>query len=251
MIWEMSGWSSFVVLIFLSSMAVRITGQKEYQRAGLEQHNMYRARHGVPDMIMSVVLNDLAERCAQWMVDHVKAAKGAADAFYAEITTWNFYHPKGIFSHFGQAVWKGSTQLGVGVANGKSGMCAVIKYYPPGNLPELWSNLENVKLPYIEEKARSIYDQQYKRSDMVVKLGSKGTMTIPKSPALLLSLAWLTMFCSKMGPKTLLLLTLIPFIAFLINPTDAAVLEYQTVGQNAHNSYRSDHETPRSPSTRS
>ncbi|ODM86943.1 Golgi-associated plant pathogenesis-related protein 1 [Orchesella cincta] len=173
-----------------------------------------------------------------------KAAKGAADAFYAKLPLWNFYHPKGIFSHFGPSVWKGSTQLGVGVANGKSGMCAIIKYYPPGNLPELWSNLENVKLPHIQEKARSIYDQQYKRSDMVVKLGSKGTMTMPKSPALLLSLAWLTMFCSNMGRKTLLLLTLIPFIAFLINPSDAAVLEYQTVGQNAHNSYRSDHETP-------
>ncbi|ODM98528.1 Golgi-associated plant pathogenesis-related protein 1 [Orchesella cincta] len=44
-----------------------------------------------------------------------------------------------------------------------------------------------------------------------------------------------------MGGKTLLLF--IMFIAIFINPTVAAK-EYQTVGQDVHNNFRSDHETP-------
>jgi hypothetical protein len=61
----------------------------------------------------------------------------ATQSWYDEIKDYNFDQPG--FSmqagHFTQVVWKGSKQLGVGIAFANNGNKAVVvaNYYPPGN----------------------------------------------------------------------------------------------------------------------
>lgn len=62
--------------------------------------------------------------------------KVAVVAWYSEIKDYNF--GSGNFSsatgHFTQVVWRGSTELGVGIANSRhGGVYVVANYDPPGN----------------------------------------------------------------------------------------------------------------------
>ncbi|CAL8139270.1 unnamed protein product [Orchesella dallaii] len=268
-------------------MSFMITGitplleHKEYQRVALEQHNLLRARHGGPDMIMSSQLNDLAVRCAEFMVEHERcdhgcyfvtnksspwreyftspgmgeniyggkggyispnrAAIDAANAFYSEIKDWNFEESKGEAGHFTQMIWRNSDQLGFGVANGPWGVCAIAKYYPPGNLMSMSSLM--VRPAYITETAKDSLDKLEKAR---VKALSTPRKAKSIGPVLLPSFT-LTMILSTTMPRKGAILHLIIVLSTVfinINPASASGKEYQQVGLDAHNKLRADHGGP-------
>lgn len=130
-------------------------------------HNDYRARHGVPDLLPSAELEKGAQAWADrgefehsdWQTrkagENLYASsepctegdlKKATDLWYSEIKDYDFSHPdtvaadqkefdKGV-GHFTQVVWKGSKELGVGIAShpGKRYKCLIVaRYSPSGN----------------------------------------------------------------------------------------------------------------------
>ena len=127
----------------------------------LKAHNKYRQKHGAPNLTINP---DLCFYSQEWanhlaannMFDHsncqwnsdivgeniamcsgqVMTGKFMTDMWYNEINDYDFKNPgfTGGTGHFTQVVWKGSKELGVGVAQAKDGTYyAVANYYPAGN----------------------------------------------------------------------------------------------------------------------
>ena len=132
-----------------------------FRAAVLTQHNHYRARHGVPSLVPSPELNDVAQRHAerlartQQMVHSGNPQVGenlytvhssrqvpprpdaVVDQWYTEIHHYNFTTPgfHARTGHFTQMVWKASKTLGVGIAQARNGAWYVVaQYRPPGNI---------------------------------------------------------------------------------------------------------------------
>ncbi|CAF4077497.1 unnamed protein product, partial [Rotaria sordida] len=135
--------------------------QLTFQGETLQRHNTLRARH----CAKSLQLNNNLNKIAQDYADYLAATNGfqhsnngygenlytfsssatlgmlhgnkATDAWYDEIEDYDFSRPgfSGATGHFTQIVWKGSTQLGVGIAFGNGGRRAIVvcNYDPPGN----------------------------------------------------------------------------------------------------------------------
>ncbi|MGE0382174.1 MAG: CAP family protein, partial [Hyphomicrobium sp.] len=121
----------------------------------LAPHNDFRARHGAPPLTWSAVLAASAQTWAnQCKLNHdpnnagfgENIAWGTTSAavtvamWYNEVAKYDFTNP-GFTSqtgHFTQVVWKGSTQLGCGMAMGCPGAFNggywVCRYAPPGNM---------------------------------------------------------------------------------------------------------------------
>ena len=132
-----------------------------FRAAALKQHNIYRAKHGVPPLVLRSQLNDVAQPYAAQLArtnqlghsgntyfgENVYAfgASGQAlprpetvvDRWYSEIQNYNFNKP-GFHTgtgHFTQLVWKSSKELGIGIAQAADGMWYVVaNYSPPGNI---------------------------------------------------------------------------------------------------------------------
>jgi len=132
-----------------------------FRAAALQQHNVYRARHGVPPLVLSSQLNDVAQHYAEQLAhtnqlvhsDNTRfgenlyafRASGQApprpeavvDRWYSEIQNYNFNKP-GFHTgtgHFTQLVWKSSKELGIGIAQAADGTWYVVaNYNPPGNI---------------------------------------------------------------------------------------------------------------------
>ena len=127
----------------------------------LQQHNRYRATHGVAPLVLSPELNVMAQRHAerlartQQMVHSGNPQVGenlytfqsssqapprpdaVVDQWYNEIHHYNFTKPgfQARTGHFTQVVWKASKELGVGIAQARDGAWYVVgQYRPPGNI---------------------------------------------------------------------------------------------------------------------
>jgi len=134
-----------------------------FHSAALARHNAVRAKHGAPALKQSPALNAKAQEWANHLaslgrLEHSGGAYGenlyafagvpmaaaqlgqdAVDSWYDEIKAYDFKKPG--FSmktgHFTQVVWKGSTEVGCGLAEAKKGSApayyVVCMYNPPGN----------------------------------------------------------------------------------------------------------------------
>jgi uncharacterized protein YkwD len=127
----------------------------------LQQHNVYRAKHGSPPLSLNPQLNEVAQHHAEQLArtkqlahsaqeqygENLYAASGSnatpprpeavVDSWYNEIQHYDFNQPgfRPETSHFTQVVWKGSHELGVGMAQAADGTWYVVaNYRPPGNI---------------------------------------------------------------------------------------------------------------------
>lgn len=139
--------------------ALDATGLADWQKQQLDEHNLLRAKHCAPALTWSA---ELAAGAQAWadacQFDHSKAngaygenlsagtnqtAIGAVDSWYSEIKNYDFAAPgtsQGT-GHFTQVVWKGSTQLGCGMARCGNifsdfggAFFYVCRYAPAGNM---------------------------------------------------------------------------------------------------------------------
>merc|ERR1712240_382190 len=71
----------------------------------------------------------------------------SVDSWYSEIKDYKFENPgySQETGHFTQVVWKGSTELGVGVGQKGSKVVVVANYSPPGNSGQYHDNVPNVQ----------------------------------------------------------------------------------------------------------
>jgi uncharacterized protein YkwD len=143
-----------------------------FQRDGLKRHNYYRKHHQVGPMYLTAKLNEYSQKYAETLAeinemehstnDQLYKIYGdwtgenlytywtsisnltltgadAVDSWYKEIFDYDFKkcdtkNGKAI-GHFTQLVWKGSTQLGIGVAkNKKNNVYVVANYHKGGNV---------------------------------------------------------------------------------------------------------------------
>ena len=131
-----------------------------FEVEALEYHNYYRRKHHVPPLTLNKELSKIAQAyaqrlCSKRCFEHStnkyrgnnlgenlyrcsnKVATGqiATTAWYDEIKTHNFkkdfQHASG---HFSQLVWKGSQEVGFGLAFKGNDYYVVANYYPAGNI---------------------------------------------------------------------------------------------------------------------
>src|SRR5215813_8450711 len=134
-----------------------------FRTAALKQHNLYRAKHGVPPLVLSTQLNDVAQHYAEQLArtnqlvhsgnmhygenlyafgssgQALPRAEAVVDRWYSEVQNYNFNKP-GFHAgtgHFTQLVWKSSQELGMGTAQAADGTWYVVaNYSPPGNIAD-------------------------------------------------------------------------------------------------------------------
>src|SRR5919197_5765685 len=132
-----------------------------FRAAALKQHNVYRAKHGVPPLVLNTQLNDVAQHYAAQLArtnrlvhsDNTRygenlyafgssgqalpRAEAVVDRWYSEVKDYNFNKPGFHMGtgHFTQLVWKSSQELGMGIAQAADGTWYVVgNYSPPGNI---------------------------------------------------------------------------------------------------------------------
>ncbi|CAF0937881.1 unnamed protein product [Rotaria sp. Silwood1] len=138
---------------------------RKFQNDSLEIHNILRARHCVPPLVLDEEINIRAQIYAEYLakrdlnlthstdrrglfgenlyavtrktpIVNISAVKVVL-AWYAEIEFYDYDNPgyKPSIGHFSQVVWKDTERLGVGYATGRQGrkMYVVAQYGPPGN----------------------------------------------------------------------------------------------------------------------
>ncbi|XP_076005613.1 Golgi-associated plant pathogenesis-related protein 1-like isoform X2 [Genypterus blacodes] len=125
----------------------------------LQTHNDYRKKHGAPLLTLS---SDISATAQAW-ADHILSkktmehsstndgenifykfssasikltGKEAVDSWYAEISDYNWRSPgyASNIGHFTQVVWKGTTEVGVGLATDGNTVFVVGQYRPAGNI---------------------------------------------------------------------------------------------------------------------
>ena len=134
-----------------------------FREAALQQHNVYRATHGSPPLILSAQLNEVAQHHAEQLArtqqlvhseqeqygENLSASSASnsipprpeavVDSWYNEIQHYDFNQPgfRPDTSHFTQVVWKASHELGISIAQAADGTWYVVgNYRPPGNIVE-------------------------------------------------------------------------------------------------------------------
>merc|ERR1712172_191387 len=107
----------------------------KFRQDSLAAHNSYRAKHGVAALKISAELNALAQEWAEKLIAEIK------DYTYGKEPSTGGSE----IGHFTQVVWKGSTEVGVGVAQEGSTVVVVANYSPPGNVRGQYA--ENVPPP--------------------------------------------------------------------------------------------------------
>ncbi len=140
----------------------------EFQKAALDKHNEYRDKHRVEHLELSDSLNKSAQEWAEHIAstgksqhsatddgeniamsattnepskDGVAIAQDAISRWYNEERNYNYATQKstgGLIGHFTQIVWKDTTKVGCGVAQGRSNgfnrTFVVCQYSPAGNV---------------------------------------------------------------------------------------------------------------------
>jgi Ca2+-binding EF-hand superfamily protein/uncharacterized protein YkwD len=134
-----------------------LTGSGNTIEENLAAHNTYRERHHAPPLTWSVHCQETAQKWAEYLAETGKFEHGGHDGmgqnlamstgrltgiqstkmWYDEIRNPGYdFNDPGFghgTGHFTQVVWKGSRELGVGIARGKRGTFVVAHYNPPGN----------------------------------------------------------------------------------------------------------------------
>jgi uncharacterized protein YkwD len=139
------------------------TDQETLIKQAIAKHNEYRRKHGAPDVKHNLELSRVAqnwarniasrnamqhsncnwdgkrigENIAMWGgMSPENSGAYATKMWYDEIKDYNFSRP-GFSSgtgHFTQVVWRGSTEVGFGIARSGNGSFYVVgNYYPAGN----------------------------------------------------------------------------------------------------------------------
>ena len=133
----------------------------DFRAAALKQHNVYRAKHGVPPLALSAQLNDVAQHYAEQLARtnqlvhsgnthfgenlYAFGSSGQAlprpetvvERWYSEIQNYNFDKPDFHTGtgHFTQLVWKSSKELSIGMAQAADGTWYIVANYShPGNI---------------------------------------------------------------------------------------------------------------------
>ena len=138
----------------------KLSGFTEFDVEALDSHNKYRKKHHVPPLTLNKDLCKIAQSYAQNLLatrsfEHSKnkykgneigenlymcsgkVATGdmATTDWYNEIKMHNFKKDfQSGTGHFTQVVWKGTEEVGFGVANKDSTYYVVANYYPAGNV---------------------------------------------------------------------------------------------------------------------
>jgi uncharacterized protein YkwD len=132
-----------------------------FREGALQQHNVYRAKYGVPPLVLSPRLNEVAQHYAEQLAhtnqlahseqeqygENLYASHGSnatpprpeavVDSWYNEIHHYDFNQPgfRPETGHFTQVVWKASKELGLGIAQASNGTWYVVgNYRPAGNI---------------------------------------------------------------------------------------------------------------------
>jgi len=151
-------------------------GYSAQAMAMLRSHNVYRIKHQAPPMTMSESVtrdaqawaddiaardvfehapwadrNGQGENLARWWSETETLGHDVTTAWYNEVDDYDYNNP--VFGmntgHFTQVVWKGSVELGVGIATSASGRVYIVaRYSPSGNWAGQFGN--NV-LPPLDE----------------------------------------------------------------------------------------------------
>jgi len=129
------------------------------ERVSLKEHNRLRKLHGVPLLSLNKQMCEYATEWADYLANSNKFqhrsenkygeniytcwssrpeklnARAPIQSWYDEIKKHNFStEPRSTGTgHFTQVVWKGSQELGIGVATKEGRTVVVANYYPPGN----------------------------------------------------------------------------------------------------------------------
>jgi uncharacterized protein YkwD len=186
--WAGVSWAMFISIVFPGSFhSSNATNQVSLdidtlRSNALSQHNAYRSAHRTPALQSSQSLNDSAQKYANQLVVkgvfehsnipglgenlfvlHTTApgvnignlATHAVKSWYDEVSLYNYNKPD--FSHqtghFTQIVWKDSTNIGCGIAQGATNIkgtrfnsfYVVCHYNPPGNVMQQFAS--NVTKP--------------------------------------------------------------------------------------------------------
>lgn len=143
-----------------------------FREAALQQHNVYRAKHGSSPLVLSAQLNEVAQHHAEQLArtqqlvhseqeqygENLYASRASnstpprpeavVDSWYNEIHHYDFNQPgfRPETSHFTQVVWQASHELGIGITQAADGTWYVVgNYRPPGNIVEQFA--ANVRKP--------------------------------------------------------------------------------------------------------
>ncbi len=144
--------------------------QSTLRSTALSKHNSYRSTHNSPNMTQSSSLNESAQSWAEHLAstgafEHSKTNAGeniyatfttassvdaanlgnqAVKSWYDEVSDYDYANPgfSGKTGHFTQVVWKNSTELGCGAAQGVknfggnqyNAFYVVCQYSPAGNV---------------------------------------------------------------------------------------------------------------------
>nr|XP_040220234.2 Golgi-associated plant pathogenesis-related protein 1-like [Anopheles coluzzii] len=133
----------------------------QFQLEVLNRHNELRAQHSAEPLQLNKNLCEFAQQWANKLATENKLqhrssnkygenlyacfgranieGKDAVDSWYSEVKNYTFgaADPGSNFpnvGHFTQVVWKGSVQLGVGIAAKGTSVFVVCNYDPPGNV---------------------------------------------------------------------------------------------------------------------
>ncbi|CAF2083199.1 unnamed protein product [Rotaria magnacalcarata] len=155
-------------------------GSNNWQQEALEAHNEFRARHGVPPMVLDEDISRKAQAYADYLaannlfhhsgdrgglgenlytksssqpLKNESLCKLATESWYDEIKEYDFDNPGSTSGtgHFTQVIWKESTNLGVGVGFGNNGKRVVVvcQYDPAGNvMKQFEENVPPPELPF-------------------------------------------------------------------------------------------------------
>jgi len=143
---------------------------EKFRQDSLRAHNAYRSKHGVPALKLSDKINAVAQEWADYLIANdawqhsgnkkygenlyisigssaQEQGQRSVDSWYSEIKDYKFENPgySQETGHFTQVVWKGSTELGVGVGQKGSKVVVVANYSPPGNSGQYHDNV-----PYVQ-----------------------------------------------------------------------------------------------------
>nr|XP_039264930.1 uncharacterized protein LOC120340675 [Styela clava] len=157
--------------------------KKEFEEACIKAHNEYRKCHNANGLERDTKLTSMAQEWANKLAKRGRLEHSnnrgfgenvaftsksdpsgleIAKMWYDEIKDYNYRNPgfAGNTGHFTQVVWKGTTQVGIGIATGSKGTFVVANYKPAGNITNPGYFKENVdkqrkKPTFAESKRRS------------------------------------------------------------------------------------------------
>lgn len=144
---------------YSSSSSSTTVNLSEFEKEALKCHNYYRAKHHAPPLTINRDLTKIAQRYAQYLLD-TRTFQHSGDTFNGKPMGENLYYCTGKVGtgelasyewyneielhrwkefqketgHFTQLIWKGTKEVGFGVANKGNTYFVVANYFPAGNV---------------------------------------------------------------------------------------------------------------------